>query len=70
MAAAKQIGISLKPIACGGGCDANVLAGKGFTLPNLGTGVRGYHTTKEYLLLKEFFAAFHIALGTLLAYKK
>ena len=70
IAAAKQLGISLKPVACGGGCDANVLAGKGFTLPNLGTGVRGYHTTKEYLLLKEFFAAFHIALGTLLAYKK
>lgn len=70
VAAAKQIGISLKPIACGGGCDANVLAGKGFTLPNLGTGVRGYHTTKEYLLLKEFFAAFHITIGTLLAYKK
>lgn len=69
-AAAKQIGISLKPIACGGGCDANVLAGKGFTLPNLGTGVRDYHTTKEHLLLKEFFAAFHITLGTLLAYKK
>ncbi|MGN1058274.1 MAG: M20/M25/M40 family metallo-hydrolase [Candidatus Avelusimicrobium sp.] len=70
VAAAKQLGISLKPVACGGGCDANVLAGKGFALPNLGTGVRGYHTTKEYLLLKEFFAAFHITLGTLLAYKK
>lgn len=68
--AAKQEGIMLKPIACGGGCDANVLAGKGFTLPNLGTGVRDYHTTKEHLLLKEFFAVFHITLGTLLAYKK
>lgn len=69
-AAAKKQGIALKPIACGGGCDANVLAGKGFTLPNLGVGVRDCHTTKETLLLKEFFAAFHIALGTLLAYKK
>lgn len=69
-AAAKKEGISLKTVACGGGTDANVLAGKGFTLPNLGTGVRDYHTTKEHLLLKEFFAAFRIALGTLLSYKK
>ncbi len=69
-AAAKKLGITLKPIACGGGCDANVLAGKGFSLPNLGTGVRDYHTTKEHLLLKEFFAAFQITLETLLTYKK
>lgn len=70
VAAAKKEGIALKTVSSGGGCDASVLVGKGFTLPNLGTGVRDYHTTKEHLLLKEFFAAFHIALGTLLSYKK
>lgn len=70
VAAAKQLGVTLKPIACGGGSDANVLAAKGFTLPNLGVGVRDCHTTKEKLILKEFFGAFYIALGTLLAYKK
>lgn len=70
VSAAKKRGIVLKPVACGGGCDANVLAGKGFTLPNLGVGVRDCHTTKEKLILEEFFAAFHIALETLLAYKK
>lgn len=69
-AAAKQLGVTLKPVACGGGCDANVLAGKGFTLPNLGVGVRDCHTTKEKLILKEFYGAFYIALNTLLAYKK
>lgn len=70
VAAAKKAGVALKPIACGGGCDANVLAGKGFTLPNVGVGVRDCHTTKEKLILKEFFAAFHIVLETLLSYKK
>ena len=66
----EKAGVALKPIACGGGCDANVLAGKGFTLPNVGVGVRDCHTTKEKLILKEFFAAFHIVLETLLSYKK
>lgn len=70
VAAAQKAGVALKPIACGGGCDANVLAGKGFTLPNVGVGVRDCHTTKEKLILKEFFAAFHIVLETLLSYKK
>ncbi len=70
VAAAKKRGVTLKPIACGGGCDANVLAGKGFTLPNLGVGVRDCHTTNEKLILKEFFTAFYIVLDTLLAYKK
>lgn len=70
VAAAKKAGVALKPIACGGGCDANVLAGKGFTLPNVGVGVRDCHSTKEKLILKEFFAAFHIVLETLLSYKK
>ena len=70
VAAAKKAGVALKPIACGGGCDANVLAGKGFTLPNVGVGVRDCHSTKEKLILKEFFAAFHSVLETLLSYKK
>ncbi|MBO5012372.1 MAG: M20/M25/M40 family metallo-hydrolase [Elusimicrobiaceae bacterium] len=70
VAAAKKAGVALKPIACGGGCDANVLAGKGFTLPNVGVGVCDCHSTKEKLILKEFFAAFHIVLETLLSYKK
>lgn len=70
VAAAKKYGVKLNPLSSGGGCDASVLAGKGFTLPNMGTGCRNCHTLQETLLLKEFFAAFHIALDTLLAYQK
>jgi tripeptide aminopeptidase len=69
-AAAKKLGIRLRAVASGGGCDANVLAGHGFTLPNLGVGVRDCHTYKETLILKEFYDACAIALATVLAYRK
>lgn len=68
--AAKSHGISIRAAASGGGCDANVLSGKGFTLPNLGLGVRNCHTVHEKLILKEFFTAFEIVLKTVLDYKK
>ena len=68
--AAKKQGISMRAAASGGGCDANVLAGHGFTMPNLGVGVRDCHTVNESLILKEFYAAFYIVLETILAYKK
>ncbi len=68
--AAKEQGVIIRANASGGGCDANVLSGKGFTLPNLGLGVRNCHTVHEKLLLKEFFAAFEIVLQTVLNYKK
>ena len=68
--AAKEQGVKLRVCASGGGCDANVLSGFGFTLPNLGIGVQKCHTTSEYLELKPFFTAFKIVLGTVLKYKK
>ena len=68
--AAKKQGIAMRAAASGGGCDANVLSGYGFTVPNLGVGVRDCHTVKEYLILKEFYAAFYIVLETVLSYKK
>ncbi len=68
--AAKKQGVAIHPAASGGGCDANVLAGHGFTLPNLGVGVRDCHTVHEKLILKEFYAAFYIVLETILSYKK
>ena len=70
LAAAKKQGVTVRPAASGGGCDANVLSGFGFTLPNLGVGGRGCHTTAESLELKEFFKAFQIVLETVLAYRK
>ena len=68
--AAKGHHVALRAAASGGGCDANVLSGKGFTLPNLGVGVRACHTLKEKLILSEFFTAFEIVLQTVLNYKK
>lgn len=68
--AAKKQGIPMHAVASGGGCDGNVLSGHGFTLPNLGVGVRGCHTVHEKLVLKEFYAAFYIVLETILSYKK
>ena len=70
LAAAKKSGVTMRAAASGGGCDANVLSGFGFTLPNLGVGCRGCHTLKEKLMLKEFYQAFEIALSAVLAYRK
>ncbi len=67
---AKKEGIVMRACASGGGCDANVLSGYGFTLPNLGVGVRNCHTKQEYLLLKEFFAACNVVLDVVRNYKK
>ncbi len=70
MAAAKRLGVKLEARASGGGCDANVLSGKGFTLPNLGVGVYDCHTLKEHLILKEFFTAFALTYAAVTSYKK
>lgn len=70
MQSAKEQGVKLRACASGGGCDANVLSGFGFTLPNLGVGVQKCHTTAEYLELKPFFTAFKIVMGTVLKYQK
>ena len=37
----------------GGGCDANVLNGRGFQVANLGTGMRDIHTVKEWLRVSD-----------------
>ena len=70
LAAAKEQGVCMRAVASGGGCDANILSGFGFTLPNLGVGCRDCHTLKESLILKEFFQAFAITLSAVLAYRK
>lgn len=68
---AKDLGVkNMRVAASGGGCDANVMSGYGFTLPNLGVGMQNCHTLQEYLDLKQFFTAAQIVLGTVLAYKK
>ena len=69
-AAAKRQGVKLRLVASGGGCDANVFSGYGFTLPNLGVGGRDCHTTKEKLLLKEFYSVFELVFNTVTQYRK
>lgn len=69
LAAAKKHKVNLKTVSCGGGCDANVMFGKGLLLPNLGVGVEKCHSTEEYLILKDFYKAASIALDTLLSYR-
>lgn len=69
LAAAKKYGVNIKPIATGGGCDANVMCQHGMVAPNLGLGVRGCHTPQEYVDLAEFYTAAKIALDVVLNYK-
>lgn len=69
IAAGKAAGIAIKPAACGGGCDANILSGYGFTVPNLGVGACNCHTLQEYLNLKDFFAACGLVLDVVSGYK-
>jgi tripeptide aminopeptidase len=52
-AAAKNLNLEVKTGATGGGCDANVLNQKGLVVANLGTGMREFHTVKEWLDLKD-----------------
>ncbi len=47
--AAQALGHSVESAPMGGGCDANVLNGRGFQVANLGTGMRDIHTVKEWL---------------------
>ena len=51
--AAASLGHSVESAAMGGGCDANVLNGRGFQVANLGTGMRDIHTVKEWLRVSD-----------------
>ncbi len=70
LAAAKRLKKPLYPRPSGGGCDANILSGKGFTVPNLSVGVYGCHTVQEKLVLKEFHSCAEITLAAVTSYKK
>ncbi len=45
-----------------GGCDANVLNGKGLTCANLGTGMRAIHTVNEWLDVRDLYKSANIVL--------
>ncbi len=70
LAAAKKLHLPLYARSSGGGCDANVLSGKGFTVPNLSVGVYNCHTVREKLVLKEFYAAYALTWAAVTSYRK
>jgi tripeptide aminopeptidase len=51
--AAKSLGRPFATRPTGGGCDANVLNGRGLQVANLGCGMRDIHTVNEWLDVKD-----------------
>jgi tripeptide aminopeptidase len=47
--AAANLGKPLQTRATGGGCDANVLNGRGLAIANLGCGMREIHTVNGWI---------------------
>ena len=60
--AAHRMGLEVKTMASGGGCDANVFNRKGIECANLGTGMRAIHTVKEWLDVKDMYASAEMTL--------
>jgi len=60
--AAARMGLEVKTMASGGGCDANVFNRKGIECANLGTGMRAIHTVNEWLDVKDMYAAAEMTL--------
>ena len=60
--AGRKLGIEVKTMATGGGCDANVLNKKGLEVANLSTGMREIHTVKEWLDLNDLYISAQIVL--------
>ena len=66
----KKFGLNIKTSSCGGGFDANILAGKGLLMPIIGVGYENEHTTKENLDIETFFKTADLVLDIVLNYKK
>lgn len=60
--AASRMGLEVKTLASGGGCDANIFNKRGIECANLGTGMRAIHTVKEWLDVKDMYASAEITL--------
>lgn len=66
--AAARLGKTVKTLASGGGCDANVFNQRGIQCANLGTGMRAIHTVKEWLDVNDMYASAEITLEILKLY--
>lgn len=62
LAAGRNLGVEVKTLATGGGCDANVLNKKGLEVANLSTGMREIHTVKEWLDLNDLYLSAQMVL--------
>ena len=62
LSAAERMGLKVKTMASGGGCDANIFNKRGIECANLGTGMRAIHTVKEWLDVKDLYAATEMTL--------
>ena len=62
IAAAARMGLEVKTLASGGGCDANIFNRRGIECANLGTGMRAIHTVKEWLDVKDMYASAEMTL--------
>ncbi|HVF56539.1 MAG TPA: M20/M25/M40 family metallo-hydrolase [Pyrinomonadaceae bacterium] len=60
--AAARMGLEVKTLASGGGCDANIFNKRGIECANLGTGMRAIHTVKEWLDVKDLYASAEMTL--------
>jgi tripeptide aminopeptidase len=60
--AARRMGLEVKTMASGGGCDANIFNKRGIECANLGTGMRAIHTVKEWLDVKDMYASAEMTL--------
>lgn len=60
--AAQNLGVAVKTMATGGGCDANVFNQKGLEVANLSTGMREIHTVNEWLDLKDLYLSAQMVL--------
>jgi tripeptide aminopeptidase len=63
--AASRMGLEVKTMASGGGCDANIFNRKGIECANLGTGMRAIHTVNEWLDVKDMYGSAEMTLEIL-----
>lgn len=66
----KKWGLNIQTASSGGGFDANVLAGKGLSMPIIGIGYDKEHTTKECLDIETFFKTADLVLDVVVNYKR
>jgi len=51
----ERLGLKFEAVPCGGGSDANILFGKGYSVVNISNGMEAVHTTKESISLQDMY---------------